>query len=180
VPWEVPGQRAGTYFRRTGLGCPQRNIFRQTLQHAAELIVSQLTWSPSVGIHKLSDQQHVLGEHRAMRGSPSSKHDACAVVSEDTIAKAAAESHGDDDSGGAACGSVPRHRRAPPFSSDPHPALHPTTHQLVVRHTPAMQSTMLNHMDIEFVTSLIGAAEVDLRGRRARARPPPLAKPNTK
>jgi hypothetical protein len=118
----------------TGLGCPQRNIFRQTLQHAAELIVSQLTWSPSVGIHKLSDQQHVLGEHRAMRGSPSSKHDACAVVSEDTIAKAAAESHADDDGGGAARGSVPRHRRAPPSRSDPLLAMHPVVRQLVVNH----------------------------------------------
>jgi hypothetical protein len=118
----------------TGLGPPQRKIFPRITQHAADLIVFQHTWPPSVGTHKLRDQQHKLGEHRAMRSSPAPKHDACAVVSEDTIAKAAAESHADDDGGGAARGSVPRHRRAPPSRSDPLLAMHPVVRQLVVNH----------------------------------------------
>jgi hypothetical protein len=37
--------------------------------------------------------------------------------------------------------------------------------------TPAKPSTMLNHVDIEFVTSLIGAPEGDVRSRRRPARP---------
>ena len=37
--------------------------------------------------------------------------------------------------------------------------------------TPAMPSTMLDHVDIEFVTSLIGAPEGDVRSRRRPARP---------
>jgi hypothetical protein len=36
--------------------------------------------------------------------------------------------------------------------------------------TPAMPSTMLNHVDIVFVTPLIGAPEVDIRSRRTRLR----------
>jgi hypothetical protein len=37
--------------------------------------------------------------------------------------------------------------------------------------TPAMPSTMLNHVDIEFVTSLIGTPEGDVRSCRRPARP---------
>jgi hypothetical protein len=94
----------------TGLGCPPRNFSRQTPQHAAELIAAQLTRPPSVGTHKLSDQQHAFAKHRAMRSSPAPKHDACAVVSEDTIAIAAAVSHADGESNCAARGCCPQHR----------------------------------------------------------------------
>ena len=59
---------------------------------------------------------------------------ACAVVSEDTIAKAAAQSHADDGSGSAARGSVLRHRRSPQCSAEPLPALHPSTRQLDEHH----------------------------------------------
>jgi hypothetical protein len=94
----------------TELGCPPRNFSRQTPQHAAELIAAQLTRPPSVGTHKLSDQQHAFAKHRAMRSSPAPKHDACAVVSEDTIAIAAAVSHADGESNCAARGCCPQHR----------------------------------------------------------------------
>jgi hypothetical protein len=55
-------------------------------------------------------------------------------MSEDTIAQAAAVSHTDDESDAAAHTCRPRHREAPPCSTDPHPAMHPSMRQLVVRH----------------------------------------------
>jgi hypothetical protein len=113
----------------TGLGPPPRNFSPQTPLPAAGLIVSQRTWPLSVGTHKLSDQQHTLAEHRAMRSSPAPKHNACAVVSEDTIAKAAAQSHADGGSGGTAHSCCPRHRQAPLCSAEPLAALHPSTRQ---------------------------------------------------
>ena len=116
------------------MGYPPRNFSRQTPLHAAELIAFQRIWPPSVGTVKLSDQQHALAEHRAMRSSPAPKHDACAVVSEDRIAKAAAESHADGESGSAARGCCPRHRQAPPCSAEPLPELHPSIRQLGEHH----------------------------------------------
>jgi hypothetical protein len=119
---------------RPGSGPAQRNFFLQIMQHATELVVSQRTWPPSVSTHALRDQERALAEHRAMRSSSSSKHDASAVVSEDTIAEAAAEPHADDGSGAAARSSRPRRREALPFSAGPHPSLHPTMRQLGERH----------------------------------------------
>ena len=128
----------------TGLGYPPRNFSRQTPLHAAELIAFQRIWSPSVGTVKLSDQQHALAEHRAMRSSPAPKHDACAVVSEDTIAKAAAESHADGESSSAARRCCPQHRQAPPCSAVPQSRFQNCiqAHASSASTTPAMPSTM--------------------------------------
>ena len=43
-------------------------------------------------------------------------------------------------------------------------------HASLTSTTPAMPSTMLHHVDIEFVTSLIDTPEVDVRSRRRPAR----------
>jgi hypothetical protein len=159
------------------LGCPPRNFFLQNTLHAAELIVFQHTWPSLVGTHELRDQQHELDGHRAMRSSPAPKHDACAVVSKDTIATAAAVSHSDGESSGAARGCCPQHRRAPPCSAEPLEALHPTLRQLAERHA----GHAIHHAEPcgqEFVTPTKWAPEVDVWCRRRPTRPS-LENPST-
>jgi hypothetical protein len=154
----------------TGVGGPPRNFSPYIMQHAAELIVFQRTWPPSVGTCELSDQQHVLDKHGAMRSSPAPKHDACVVVSEDTIAIAAAVSHSGGENGGAARGCCPRHRRAPPCSAKPLPGLYPSTRQLDERHA----GHAIHHAaprGPEFVTSTNWPLEADVWSRRRPARP---------
>ena len=92
-------------------------------------------------------------------------------MSEDTIAIAAAVSHGDGESGGAACSCCPRHRGAPPCSAGPLPALHASTRQLAEHHAGhAIHHACLavNHVDIEFVTSLSGAPKGDVQPATAQ------------
>ena len=160
---------ADLYFCLTGLGPPPRNFSRQTPLHAAEFIVSHRTWSPLVGTRDLSDQQPTLAEHRAMRISPAPKHDACTVVSIDTIAIAAAQSHANGESGGPARGCCPWHRGAPPRSAEPLPALHLTTRQLDEHHDghAILHAGPRGH---KFVTPTKWAPKVDVLSRRRRAR----------
>ena len=138
--------------------------------HVAELIVFQRIRPPSVGTRKLSSQKHAFAKHRAMRSSPAPKHAACAVVSTDTIAIAAAQSHANGESGGATRGCCPWHRGAPPRSAEPLPALHLTTRQLDEHH----DGHAIHHAGPrghKFVTPTKWAPEVDVWRRRRSARP---------
>ena len=157
----------------TGLGGPQRNFSRQTPQHAAEFVVSQLTWPPSVGTHKLSHQQHAFAEHRGQCAAAllqSMRRAWSCQQTRITIAIAAAQSHANGESGGPARGCCPWHRGAPPRSAEPLPALHLTTRQLHEHHDghAIHDAGPRGH---KFVTPTKWAPEVDVWSRRRPARP---------